>query len=228
MKYIYSIKNFTDLTPDQLRGIVPSHFSLREEGKQLVIVIEREGTIDEEQIYNEIQRECNRISFLTGIQLNPTLIRIERPDEPRRLNDEISVGLNGVEQLPSDLDRQQWTEILKIQLRLWQLAHLPNMPLSVQIMLLFQIIECSHPNIKCPKDCSGPLDPLCEAKLIRDWVSHQNKKMYSHMESYWGHLKIKEFLDPRNTIHQQIIPKLHEKVKTEAEKIICASITKKS
>lgn len=232
MKYVYNIKHSADLTPDQFRRVLPSHFLLREENEQLMVIIEREGEPDD---FYEIQREWDRIFFLTGIQLDPTLIRVERPDGLKMACSAIKSECILYGQLPSDLDRQQWTQTLEIQLRLWQLAHLPNMPISVQIMLLFQIIECSYPNTNDLKyypnyDPKNP-DPRTEAKLIRDWVSHQKKKVdHGQLQNYCEYMGLKEkkFFNPTYAIHQQIIPKLYQKVKNEAEKIIASSITRKT
>jgi hypothetical protein len=239
MKYVYNIKHSANLTPDQFRCVLPSHFLLREENEQLMVIIEREGEPDEKQVFYEIERECDRIFFLTGIQLDPTLIRVERPDGLKMAHSAIKSDCILYEQLPSDLDRQQWTQILEIQLRLWQLANLPNIPLSVQIMLLFQIIECFYPDtndsksypVYDPNDFSQPPHHRTEAKLIRDWVSHQKKKVdRRQLQNYCKYMGLKEkkFFNPTDAIHQQIIPKLYQKVKNEAEKIIASSITLKT
>ena len=222
MKYVYNIKRSADLTPAQLTGVLPSHFLLREEGKRLAIVIE--GELAEEQVYCKIQRECDRIFFLTEIQLDPCLVRVERPDGTR-VRSEQGFGCCGIEQLPSDLDRQQWTPILEIQLRLWQLAHVAYLPISVQIILLYQIIEIESSEKPPLKKDAGEKRLWKEAKLIRHWVSHQGKIVNGELKSYIGG---DAFFNPTNAVHQQIIPKLHEKVKKEAEKIITLSLTRKA
>lgn len=235
MKYVYSIKRSPHLTPDQLREILPSEFLLREENNQMTIVIEVEDEISEEQIYYKIQRECDRIFFLTGIQLDPMFESLERPDGSRKVVSELPIIVCGVEPLPSDLDRQEWTQTqtLPLQLRLWQLAHMAHLPVSVQIILLYQIIEIENSNNSLlTKDAVKRPDSWEEAKLIRDWVSHQGARIKNqNLKNYLEKLGIKDkekFFDPTNIEHQQIISKLHEKVEKGAEKIIASLITKKT
>jgi len=232
-KYVYKIfPRFTAFDTDELIKILPQKFSLLKEQDQLMLVIESSAQLNEEKIFYELQRECDRIFFLTGEQLNPIFIYKENPDGSKRVENEINYILHGIEKLPSDIDRQKWQSQLDVQLRLWQLAHLPNTPISVQVILLFQIIESSYPNKNVYpeyKDYKIDPHPRTEAKLIRHWVSHQRPKVDKpQLQNYCKYLGIQEiFFNPTDTNHQRIIPKLYEHVKKEAQKVIDNAITRK-
>ncbi len=233
-KCAYNIPQFTAFTTEQLMDVLPQNFSLQEENNQLMLIIESSAQFSEEQIFYELQRECDLIFFLTGEQFKPMLIYKENPDGSKRVENECEFILRGIEKLPLDIDRQQWTHKLSLQLRLWQLAHLPYLPVSVQIALLFQIIESSFPDTRNKQ--MYPLfeennlvpHPRTETKLIRDWVSHQVAKMRKRLCRYCKYLDIEpRFFDPTDAEHQRKIPGLLEKVEREAENVINDSITRR-
>lgn len=232
MKYVYRISRFSAFAPDQLSSVLPTNFALLKESEQLVLVVGLEDISNESEVFYYVQRECDRLFFLTGEQLNPKLLRIEYAGKKRLFN-EVDCIMRGVEKLQDDIDRQQWTHKLSLQLRLWQLAHLPYLPVSVQIVLLFQIIEASFPDTRnkqmYPPFAENNLvpHPRTEAKLIRDWVSHQ-AKIGKRLLRYCRYLEIEpQFFDPTDIGHHRKIPGLLEKVEQEAEKVIYASITRK-
>ena len=229
MKYVYRISRFSAFTMDQLSSVLPSNFALLKESEQLVLFVDLEHSSNENAVFYYVQRECDRLFFLTGEQLNPKLLRIEDAGKKHLFNNQDFITA-GFERLQDDIDRQQWTHKLTLQLRLWQLAHLPNLPISVQIALLFQVIEASHPDTKdYPPFHENDLapHPRTEAKLIRNWVSHQGK-IYEQLARYCKYLEIEPGLfDPTDVRHQRTIPMLLEKVKREAEGIIDAALTKK-
>lgn len=233
MKYIYNISRFSAFTSDQLSTVLPKNFASRKEGEQFMLVVSLQRLSNESEVFYYAQRECDRLFFLTGEQLNPKLLRIEYAGEKRLFN-EVDGIMRGVETLQDDIDRQHWTHKLTLQIRLWQLAHLPYQPISVQIVLLFQIIEASFPDTK-NEHMYPPFEendlrphPRTEAKLIRDWVSHQEAKMRARLLRYCRYLEIEpRFFDPTDERHQKKIPELFEKVEREAKKVINAAITRK-
>ncbi len=234
MKYVYNISRFSACTPDQLSGVLPTNFALQKENDEFVLVVHLQHLSNEREVFYYVQRECDRLFFLTGEQLNPKLLRIEYSDKKRLFN-EVACIMHGFEKLQDDIDRQQWSHQLTLQLRLWQLAHLPHLPVSVQIALLFQIIEISFPDTRnkqmYPSFQENDLvpHPRTEAKLIRDWVSHQEAKMRKPLLGYCRYLEIElRFFDPTDVQHQKKIPGLFEKVEREAEKVIHAAITRRT
>ncbi|HBE40936.1 MAG TPA: hypothetical protein DDW27_06975 [Bacteroidales bacterium] len=214
---------------DQLSSVLPSNFALLKESEQLVLVVDLEHSSNESEVFYYVQRECDRLFFLTGEQLNPKLLRIEDAGK-RHLFKNRGFITSGFERLQDDIDRQQWTHKLTLQLRLWQLAHLPDLPVSVQIVLLFQIIEAEFPDTKeYPPFYESDKVPHArtEAKLIRNWVSHQGE-VRKQLLRYCKYLEIEPgFFDPTDVRHCRKIPMLLEKVKQEAEGIIDAAMTKK-
>ena len=71
----------------------------------------------------------------------------------------------------------QWTPRLSLQLKLWAIA-VDSTDYYLKLILFFQIIELSHPNLHDkgsypPYDDSGaPPHPRTEAKLLRHLVAH--------------------------------------------------------
>jgi len=85
LKHVFRIKRFNELKPYRLKDIFPLHFVIREENGYLIVSVEGRSEVSEGQIFSEVQRECDLIFFLTGIDLEPELIRIEGPDGSKRL-----------------------------------------------------------------------------------------------------------------------------------------------
>ena len=180
MKFKYRIKDMGNLNAAQLIKILPGNCTI-EQNDNTYLIIERDPGTTENDSFFFLQREVDRLFFLTGINIKYELDTIEN-------NDGFSTGISGLKcmltaiaQLPENIDRQQWgTNDISVLLRLWSLAFSPNLPLAAKINLLFQIIEIEYPdtsdNAVYPNyhDPANPPDPKTEAKLLRHLMSHGN------------------------------------------------------
>lgn len=237
MRYVYTVSGFRVLAIEQARGVLPQHFSFREEREQLLLVVEPPGVVDDEQVFGQVQQECDRLFFLTGEQLAPKILRKENSDGR-------SVGFGSftadafiTKSLSTEVDRQQWHIPLAVQLRLWQLAQSPNVPIAARTNLLFQIIEISYPNTNDQnqyrqyKDPRKRPHPRTEAKLLRHLASHGNTKRVTHeqLKRYCQHLSItEEFHNPTDIDYLRVLREGFPVVESEARRIIEASITRKT
>ena len=208
---------------------------MEEEG-HLLLVVEPQSDLTDEQVFNQVQQEFDRIDFLTGVYLSPKPDRKENPNGSIQAISSIAVFLHGIKPLPAEIDRQDWDKSLPVQLRLWKLAHSPNLPLSSQINLLFQIIEISYPNTDDEKDFPPYLDskkspePPTEAKLLRHLASHGKQKMKrsKQVQRYCKYLAIpEESHDPTDFKFLQVLRDGLPIVENEARKVINEAITRK-
>jgi hypothetical protein len=177
-------------TTGQAARILPLDFSFREEADALLIKVASATTTTDEEIFKRVQRECDRIAFLTGENPDPCFARKDGPNGSTIASDCRWARTFGVAPIPGDLDRQTWEPELPVQLRLWQLAGAQHLPIAVRIVLLFQIIEMRFPDTDTNKpghptqypeyeDSSIDPHPLTEAKLLRHLASHGKKPMSS-------------------------------------------------
>jgi len=208
------------------------NFSFREEDGQLLLVVEAFDRLTDEQVFCQVQRECDRLFFLTGQQLGPGLLRKEKPDGSSTGFISHTADAFIVKPLAPEINRQDWQEKpLAVQLRLWQLAQFADLPVAARINLLFQIIEITYPDrddypkYECP---SNSPHPRTEAKLLRDLVTHGKKKMDSpQVKLYCQHLGISgESHDPTDADFLRVLHSRFSVVKDEAHRVIEASITK--
>ncbi|MFH0784788.1 MAG: hypothetical protein V2B20_22925 [Pseudomonadota bacterium] len=236
MKYYYTISKYSAFTSKELNDVLPKYFSIQENEQGIFLVVEKIDRSDQAEVFSEVQRECDRIYFLTGEKLNPILIRIEESNGSGTgygfLKTELDAILIGY--ISSEIDRQQWQNPLAKQLRLFYLAELTE-PIAPKMNLYFQIIEASYPNTNDLRDYPefkiGDIKPhpRTETKLLRDFVSHQkNKISSSQLKLYCQYLGInEEFYNPTDTKHIQIVKSKLSFIREEARKIIDVSITRK-
>lgn len=177
MKFKYRI-DMGNLDAAQLIKILPDNCTIEQNDNTYLIIEHASGTNENDSFFF-LQREVDRLFFLTGINIKYELDTIEN-------NDGSFIGISGlkcmltaVAQLPENIDRQQWgTDDIAVHLRLWSLAFSPNLPLSAKVNLLFQIIEIEYPdtsdNAVYPNynDRANPPAPKTEAKLLRHLMSH--------------------------------------------------------
>jgi len=236
MKYLYKVSRLQATTPKQVSAVLPQNFSFQEEDGHQLLVVETSSDLTNDQVFNQVQQECDRLFFLTGNQLNPKLVRQENPDGSASVQASLHMFLAGGRPLPPKIDRQQWGTALPVQLRLWQFAHLPGLPIAVQINLLFQIIEISYPNTRCDneypqyQDTTAAPDPRTEAKLLRHLASHGKQAMRGQqVRLYCQYLGIsEESHDPTDANFIRILKNHLQVVKDEAWKVINDTITRKS
>ena len=142
-----------------------------------------QGTTENDS-YCLIQREMDRLYFLTGRKIDFVLESIQNDNGTLTGITGLRAVINAVEDLPNNITRQNWElNTINIQLRLWSLCFLPSIPpipLSSKINLLFQIIEIDFPNTGEKGDYppydnpANPPAPRTESKLLRDLMSHGN------------------------------------------------------
>jgi hypothetical protein len=233
MKYVYAISGTQRLNAAQAVAVLPPHFSFREENGQLLLVADKPDHLTDEQVFYQVQRECDRLYFLTGQQLDPKIFRIERPNGLSTGFLSVTASASIYKPIAPEVDRQNWQgKPLAVQLRLWQLAHLTNTPIAAKINLLFQIIEMTYrkandyPKYKDPNKCPHP---RTEAKLLRHLASHgYTVTMRSELKRYCQHLGISEkFHDPTDADFLGILHQRLSVVEDEAKRIIDDSITRK-
>lgn len=233
MKYVYAVSRFQAFAPKQASAVLPQHFSFREEDGRLLLVVEPPSNLTDEQVFGQVQQESDRHFFLTGEQLDPKPVRKEYPDGSVIGLASLSEDAYLIKPLPPEIDRQQWQIPLAVQLRLWQLAKLPDLPVAARINLLFQIIETRYPDQNdYPeyKDPKAPPHPRTEAKLLRHLASHGNTQTVTskQLKLYCQHLGIsEEFHNPTDADFIRVLRNRLSVVEREARKVIEASITRK-
>lgn len=233
---MYIVSKPRAFTLEQARAVLPKSFSLQEEeDDQLLLAVTPPSGFTDEQTFNQVQQECDRLFFLTGEQLDPKLLRKETTDGRVTNFKFLTMDAVVVEPLASEVERQQWDASLPVQLRLWQLTRLPNLPVATQINLLFQIIEISFPNTKDQSayppynNAHSPPHPRTEAKLLRDLATHGKKRMEARqVKSYCQYLGISdESHDPTDSDFIQALCKGGRVIQAEARRVIDDSITRK-
>lgn len=121
---------------------------------------------------------------------------------------------------------------MAVQLRLWSLVDSPNMPISIKINLLFQIIEIAYPETRNEEiypqylDSNNDPDPKTEALLLRNLVSHGGQAGSPQLKKYCNFLGIPQTMN--NLGNSEFIKKVESRVgviKEEARKVIDNQIT---
>jgi hypothetical protein len=208
MKYLYEIAPLRTYGEADILPLFPPSLSFASEsGKRLLIFTSTAPVADADVAFATVQRECDRVYFLTGEQLAPVFKRI---DDPHGTTTQFKSqpGQSFIKTAFSPTP-QQWTPKLAVQLRLWQLARRPDTPLAAKINLLFQIIECEHPdrndNATYPQFTVSMVKPapLTACKLLRDLVSHGASTAPSgkQLQDYIKYLGIGGFFDPPRKKH---------------------------
>ena len=205
-----------DLEVETFKQLLPVHFTLEEEKGQLYATVTT----------RKIERELDRIYFLTGVRVtfdflnengDPNILKVQRVvhGEIRSFNKNIS-------------SQKKWNDKIELQLKLWNSA-MSAADTQIKIILLFQIIELE--NIKRPQceynDYTQPPDPLKECYLLRDIVAHIGKNPHKQTEVYLKFLGIPSMpgfgdLKFNNKISERV--KVLEKMSND---LIMKSMTKK-
>jgi hypothetical protein len=237
MKYYYRITKSENLTLDQLQKILPGNFSIQKDENGVFIIIDKADGKNEEKSFHEVQRECDRIYFLTGELLNPVLSRVEESDNSGTGYAYIRCDAHIVASLPSNVEKQIWQKRFVKQLRFYYIADITE-PIDQKINFYFKVIEASYPetnnNMYYPAytesqaNADIPPDTRTEAKLLRDFTSHGKENVNgSQLKYYCKYLKIsEEFFDPTNNDHIRITKSKCNFIRNEARKIIDEFITK--
>lgn len=181
MKFKYKISNFGHITIENIFNIFPKNISIDDNNGNIFLIFEHDPGTTENDAYFCLQRETDRVFFLTGINIQYDLVSIENDDGSLTAFSDLQTIVNAVAKLPHNINRQQWaSDDVSVHLRLWFLAFSPHLPLAAKVNLLFQIIEIEYPDTgdnsiyPAYDDSNIPPDSKTESKLLRHLMSHGN------------------------------------------------------
>lgn len=130
-----------------------------------------------------VDRELDRLFFLTHLRVKAEVCGGSVSADLR-----MTWNIHGA--IPSGTKPQRWNHSLGIQLRLWSLASETDDPI-LKIILLYQIIELSFPNLSSYpqyKDSRYPPDPLTECRFLRHLVVHVGAVDSASLRAYCAHM----------------------------------------
>ena len=228
-KFFFKVKRPTDSLVD-FKRILPAHFGVVEEGSTLFLVVKGAASpLGLQTATVKVQRECDRINFLTGVDHSPVFTRELKANGMITVRRHTTGTAYLVKPLPSTVGRQNWRGTLGVQLRLWFLAKAESTPLLSRINLLFQIIECAFPDtndgLAYPeyKNRKGAPAPRTECKLLRHLASHGRAQAMtsSQLKLYCKrHGLPLKFADPTNETFMRLLDSRIGVLEIEARKII--------
>jgi len=185
----------------------------------------------------KLQRELDRLYLLTGERVEATLDRrVEEAGGISYKNLSLSLSYSIQVPLPDDVVAQDWTSDKNLnfskQLRLYALADESNDP-AFRALLLYMIIE-TEPDICCSsRGYSGgePTEPQLEAKLLRDFTSHQQDRPDNVATACYAYWLVKEvrFYDPRNEDDRvKVEERINLVVKPYVRDLLISKVTRSS
>jgi len=234
IKFIFRLLNFDHITCEEIQRILSQNFILGQEDKNIFLIINADDEIDENKAKFLIDRELDRIFFLTEKKIDSSLTLVEYPDGRKQTTVTIKYNINAIQKIPEEIAPQQWRNNIDVQLKLWVLAHSYNIPLAAKINLLFQIIEIEYPNTRDQNiytlysDSTIVPNPMTEAKLLRHIVSHGKSPIENdQLRKYCDFLNLSsEMHDPTNTQFIDVINRRLPIITRLAKEIIEAKLTK--
>lgn len=155
------VQAFQGMLPDEIR------VELRQDGLYAVVA---SAVPEDDTTQPLVERELDRLFFLTCVRLRAEMCRRTVTADFR-----FSYRVHGG--IPPGTAPLSWTDSLALQFRLWSIA-VDNSDPIVRVLLFFQVIEISHPDMAdksvYPPYCdpTQPPQPRTEAKLLRHLVSH--------------------------------------------------------
>lgn len=193
MRYLFRVERFWSDIKAQISRVLPPNIMHRVTDSEAQLVVDTPENLSREHAHLLVERECDRIGFLTGHFVTPVFEGIEHADHVERI---VSFQMDAVVSYPLEesITVQNWDATIAAQLRLWHLAKEKFRLPQVRVILLFQIAELSTPLIPPYKNQTQPPDPRTEAKLLRDLASHQDpaKPHSKEVCAYCKWLKIPE------------------------------------
>jgi hypothetical protein len=185
----------------------------RSDGVYIVVETAKE---EDEEAHQLVQRELDRIFFLTCVRISATMCS-------RRVYAEFPFSYRIHGQLPPNLVPQAWNSTIALQLRLWNVA-VDIIDPATQILIYFQIIELACPNQNdYPKytDESRAPHPRTEAKLLRHLVAHAGEATNAATRMYLRFLGLGPVMaDRSNPLWLRTIAGKVRHVQTEAHAAI--------
>lgn len=195
-----------DLQLHRLQAMLPDSMSLDTRDDGLYVTVASQGSEDQ-STQQLINRELDRIFFLTNVRVRAEMIR-------RSVMATFPMARSVHSELPAGKGPQTWTDIIALQLRLWALASDAD-DLSMKVILHFQIVELSFPDTSDRQlyppyqDASTPPHPRTESKLLRHLVAHAGQPRHE-TRVYLEHLGLPNVLS--NQIHVDWEPKLRSRL----------------
>lgn len=162
-------KNPLDLKLGHLQASLPPSMKVSEKHDGFYVTV-KSTTDEDESVQPLIDREVDRIQFLTLVRFRAEMCR-----RSVTANFASSYRVHG--SLSPDVMPLIWTENLALQFRLWNLASGASDPM-IRILLHYQIIELTYPDNQSvdaypPYQGGGASPhPRTEAKLLRHLVAH--------------------------------------------------------
>ncbi len=200
--YHFSIPKPHSLTVADLSRVLPLRFTCQEKKDTLFIILETDSSVSDDMVHFEVTRELDRIFFLTGEALPPSLL-FKQCDDLKEAATYFKGDATLVKRIDPTIDRQEWSSTLALQLRYWRLAAQEHDG-TVKVQLLFKVIEIKFPDTGDEEhypeysDPNQPPDPRTESKLLRDLVSHQGGAIRPPLKYYSRFLgrRTDKFFDP--------------------------------
>ena len=233
IKFIFRLLNLDHVTCEEIQRILPQNFILEQKDKDIFLTINADDETDENKAKFLLDRELDRIFFLSGQKIESSLKLIEYPNGRKQTIVTIKYDINAIQKISEEIAPQQWTNNIEVQLKLWVLANTYNLPLAAKINLLFQIIEIEYPNTSDQsiyplyRDSTTEPNPMTEAKLLRHMVSHGKSPIENNqLRTYCDFLNLSpEMHDPSNARFIDVISRRIPIITRLAKEIIEAKLT---
>jgi hypothetical protein len=192
-KYVFEITKDSLLDDNLLRKSLPDFFELEKESGVHFFKIDVDQVKTEEQACYFAQRECDRIHFLTGLQIACDYKYIETPNRQFFYSTSAAVSDVLYSLLPDNIKPQKWSNKLAMQLSLWQMANSETLLLTTRISLFFQIIDLIKPAanpVNYPEYTDSDSAPvkMTECKLLRNLVTRQGDMKNPQLINYCKYL----------------------------------------
>ncbi|MHB1427562.1 MAG: hypothetical protein ACYCVW_02565 [Rhodocyclaceae bacterium] len=175
---------------------------------------------EDETAQFRIDRELDRLYFLTGVR-----IRAEMCRKTVTADSSCSYSIHG--RLAPTIKPQKWSYNLTLQLRLWSVATQSGDPLT-RILLFFQVIELSYPSpAHYPPylDSRDPPDRRTECRLLRHLVAHSGEVDKNQLKNYCEYLGLPPLmLDRTDPDYVELLSSKAPLVALEAKEVIASAL----
>ena len=127
-----------DVDVQVFQGILPEEIrvELRQDGLYAVVA---SAVPEDDTTQPLVERELDRLFFLTCVRLRAEMCR-------RTVTADFRLSYRAHGGIPPETAPLSWTDSLALQFKLWSIA-VDNSDPIVRVLLFFQVIEISHPNM---------------------------------------------------------------------------------
>lgn len=171
---------------DDFKRLMPDHFKVTLDNDKiyLEIIEKKNNNLSYEQ---EVERELDRWFFLNGTKVTAEQIG-------QRFEKYLHFIIQCSQEIPSNIEKQEWDSVLALQLRLWRMATECN-ELNFKMLLFYQIIELSNCNFDKYTNPNEPPTEVTECKFLRHLVAHSNLDTNREVKFYLKFLEISGLID---------------------------------